>query len=131
MQPIKALVESAHLFFFARFFGPFRLFHIYFFVEVSMEKCCLDIKVIDVPIVCHTNVQYGSHGLKSCDGCKHLFEVNTRNLGVAFCHHPDLTMHDNTMLIVLSMAVRPGLDDSATGWNSMSGDQGEHVVSPQ
>ena len=96
-----------------------------------MEKCCLNVKVINVPIICHTNVQYGSHRLKSHDRCKHLFKVNTRNLSVAFGHHPDLMIHENTMLIVLSMAVRPGLDDSATGWNRMSGDQGEHVVSPQ
>lgn len=57
-------------------------FHVHLFIQVSMQKCIIDIQLMYKPIFLSSNQQKNKHGNKLCNWCKSVMIIYPHSICV-------------------------------------------------
>jgi hypothetical protein len=83
-QPIERFSEETHIILFARNFESLWLLNVNDFIDVAIEKCSIDVHLVDLVLTTSEDCEEGADGGVFGDGSKSLIIVFPPALGEAF-----------------------------------------------
>src|SRR5688572_431080 len=80
LEPVQRLLELARKMLKVFHFKSLRLSHVDVFLQLAIQKCGLDIHLMDLQIQCRPERKDAPNGVELGHRCKGLKEVHSRNL---------------------------------------------------
>ncbi|KAJ7296805.1 hypothetical protein O6H91_Y097400 [Diphasiastrum complanatum] len=101
LQSIKCLLEKTNFIFLAFNQKTSRLLKVHFLIEITIEECCLYVKLSQTPTKVVSQRGYYPHGSHQSSRRKSLLIINPLLLSIAFGNEPCLVPFNGTIYLIL------------------------------